>query len=363
MVSMVNEISLFHFKNYLEKKIQFSNRIICIYGKNGCGKTTILDAIHYLCFTKSYFLHVDSQCVTNGQKGMRIHGVITREKQNEINCILRENGKKEFSLNGELYAQFSKHIGRFPCVFITPDDTLLITEGSEVRRKFLDSMISQTNAKYLDQLIQYSKCLQHRNALLKQWATSAEKDFSLLSVYSKKLHELGTSIFQIRKEFCEVFIEHVNRIYTLLCNEQELIQVQYSSQLEHDLLLNMLDRYIDKDIYSQRTNYGIHKDDLVFTLNTMPLKQVASQGQRKSFLFSLKLAQFQIIKAITNNSPILLLDDIFEKLDQERSFKLIDYLLDEECQVFITDTHEERLKQAFLGHDDEVEYLDLSVTN
>ncbi len=359
-VPEIKQISLIHFKNYKKKQLAFSKRIICIYGQNGSGKTSILDAVHYLCFTKSYFHHADAVCVTKGEQGMRIYGVVKDSKEHEVACILRENGKKEFTLDGDAYTQFSKHIGKFPCVFITPDDTELITEGSEARRKFLDAMISQTNAHYLEQLIQYSKCLQQRNALLKQWSAGPEKDFSLLSVYSKKLHELGTFIYETRKKYCEEFIDHVKRIYIFLCDDAEEITMTYSSQLASDPLLDLLDRFIDKDIIMQRTNFGTHKDDLLFTLNGMPLKQAASQGQRKSFLFSLKLAQFELIKKLTGKNPILLLDDIFEKLDEARSRKLIAYLLDEKCQVFITDTHEDRLRDAFEGRQELAEFIGLN---
>lgn len=359
-MSEVKQLSLIHFKNYKKKQLTFSKRIVCIYGQNGSGKTSILDAIHFLCFTKSYFHHADAVCVTKGEQGMRIYGVVKDSKEYEVACILRENGKKEFTIEGDAYTQFSKHIGKFPCVFITPDDTELITEGSEARRKFLDAMISQTNAQYLEQLIQYSKCLQQRNALLKQWSAGPEKDFSLLSVYSKKLHELGTFIFETRKNYCEEFIEHVKRIYIFLCDDAEEINMTYSSQLASDSLLDLLDRFVDKDIFMQRTNFGTHKDDLLFTLNGMPLKQAASQGQRKSFLFSLKLAQFELIKKLTGKHPILLLDDIFEKLDEARSGKLIAYLLEKQSQVFITDTHEERLRNAFEGKQEVAEFIGLN---
>lgn len=360
LVLNVTNLSLTHFKNYLNESFQFSKRIVCIYGKNGSGKTSILDAIHYLCFTKSYFHHIDLTSVTKGEQGMRIQGKLNAGAEFDIVYILRENGKKEFALNGEAYSQFSKHLGKFPCVFITPDDTELITEGGEERRKFLDAMISQTNPLYLERLIQYNKFLQQRNSLLKQWSQMPEKDFALLSVYSKKLHELGTFIYETRKQYCIDFFTQVLNIYQWLCNESEEITIRYSSQLNNEPLLSLYDRYIDKDIFSQRTNYGTHKDDLIFTLNGMPLKQAASQGQRKSFLFSLKLAQFEIIKKQLNIAPILLLDDIFEKLDEERSQQLISFLLKQEAQVFITDTHQERLQRAFVGAEDKVQFIGLT---
>lgn len=343
----VRKLELLNFKNYSSGSFQFNERIVCIHGPNGSGKTTILDAIHYLCFTKSYFLHSDALSVRNGESGMRIAGVFEDSRLNDVIGILRENGKKEFSLNGSNYTQFSAHIGKFPCVFITPDDVQLISEGSESRRRFLDTMISQWDAEYLSLLIQYNKCLAQRNSLLKQWANSVEKDFALLSVYSVALNKLGTVIYEKRRSVCLEFVAMVNKIYSLLSGQNEVIDVQYHSQLESDTLLTWLDRFIDKDIYSQRTNYGIHKDDLIFRLNDMPMKQVASQGQRKSFLFSLKLAQFEMMKQRSDKIPLLLLDDIFEKLDQERSGRLLDYLMHESAQVFITDTHQDRLLEAF----------------
>jgi DNA replication and repair protein RecF len=357
----LKNLSLLHFKNYKEKQLHFSKRIVCIYGQNGSGKTSILDAIHFLCFTKSYFLYLDSMCITEGEQGMRIQGDIQIDKPNRLICVVRENGKKEFYLNDEPYRKFSKHIGQFPCVFIAPDDTSIITEGSEIRRKFLDTMISQTNAWYLEQLIQYTKCLQQRNALLKQWMNSNEKDYSLLSIYSKKLDELGLSIYTARKEYCAEFTERVKAIYAFLSNEVEEIGLSYHSQLDSDTLINLLDMNVDKDILTQRTNYGIHKDDLLFYLKKNPLKQVASQGQRKSFLFSLKLAQFELVKKMSGANPFLLLDDIFEKLDESRSAKLIEYLLKETCQIFITDTHEIRLRKAFELQLSDVEFLGLNI--
>lgn len=358
-MSFIQELSLCHFKNYRERSFRFDKRIVCIHGPNGSGKTSILDAIHFLCFSKSYFHYNDSLCLMRGESGMRIHGKFGEPGNDEVICILRENGRKELLMNGEAYAQFSKHIGKFPCVFIAPDDTHLITEGSEDRRKFLDAMISQSDHRYLEQLIQYNRFLAQRNALLKQWATSTEKDFSLLSVYSKRLHETATPLFQKRKQVLSDFLERVRAMYAFLCESNEVVDIRYQSQLHEAPLLDMLDRFIDHDLHGQRTHYGIHKDDLVFTLNTMPMKQAASQGQRKSFLFSLKLAQYEMLRAGGGKEPILLLDDIFEKLDAYRSRQLIRYLLDQKGQVFITDTHIDRLQQAFAGHESDVMMIGL----
>lgn len=359
VMCFLNGLSLYQFKNYRERNFRFDKRIVCIHGPNGSGKTSILDAIHFLCFTKSYFHHADSLCQMRGEAGMRIHGEFSEPGEATVTCILRENGRKELLLNGDPYPQFSKHIGKFPCVFIAPDDTHLITEGSEDRRKFLDTMISQLNPVYLENLIFYTRFLAQRNALLKQWANSAEKDFSLLSVYSKRLHESGTVLYQERKKVLSDFTERVKAMYAFLCETNEEVDMVYQSQLHEAPLLDLLDRFIDHDIYGQRTHYGIHKDDLVFRLNGMPMKQTASQGQRKSFLFSLKLAQYELLCSEAGQVPLLLLDDIFEKLDENRSRQLIRYLLKQECQVFITDTHRERFEQAFEGHTNDVQLLGL----
>jgi DNA replication and repair protein RecF len=359
MQCFVRKLELLNFKNYSSGSFEFDERIVCIYGPNGSGKTSILDAIHFLCFTKSYFHHSDSVSIRNGESGMRIAGVLEDHRLNEVVCILRENGKKEFSLNGSNYTQYSAHIGKFPCVFITPDDVQLISEGSESRRKFLDTMISQWDPEYLNLLIQYNKCLAQRNSLLKQWATSQDKDFALLSVYSVALNKLGTILYEKRKSVCIEFVGIVNHIYSLLSGLREEIDVHYHSQLESDSLLTWLDRFIDKDIYSQRTNYGIHKDDMVFRLNGMSMKQAASQGQRKSFLFSLKLAQYEMLKQRSDHTPLLLLDDIFEKLDEERSGRLLNYLMKEPAQTFITDTHKERLMEAFKESSEHVQMIQL----
>jgi DNA replication and repair protein RecF len=359
MVLSLNDLSLYHFKNYLEKSFSFDKKLVCISGKNGTGKTTILDAIHFLCFTKSYFLYSDSMAVSNQHAGMRIAGHITLDSNHEVVYILRENGKKEFYCDGEQYVQFSKHIGKYPCVFIAPDDTDLISEGSEVRRKFLDVLISQTEPAYINCLIRYNKVLSQRNSLLKHWLEISESEKSLISIYDEQLHEFGTAIYTYRKNIATPLAEKANAIYLHLSDEKESISIEYSSRLSEKPLHALLKENIHKDIASQRTNYGIHKDDLVFSLNGMPFKQAASQGQRKSFLFGLKLAEYDWIMKSKQLNPILLLDDIFEKLDEQRSRKLIDYIAQLNTQVFVTDTHIDRLKSAFESYESDCQFIEL----
>lgn len=340
----IKRLSLYQFKNYYQKDFSFDADIICISGKNGSGKTSILDAIYFLCFTKSYFVNSDSLCVTNQQKGMMLKGIFEKDIPYEVQCILRENGKKEFLKDKIPYTQLSKHIGQFSAVFISPDDTKLITDGSEERRKYIDILISQIDSNYIQNLISYNKILQQRNALLKNGLSI---DYSLLDYYDERLSHLALPIYELRKYYGELIQKKTNAIYQWLSqNPNEMIEIEYTTQLHENNLLELLKRNREKDIFSQRSNYGIHKDNLSFTLYQLPFKNVASQGQRKSFLFGLKFAQYEILKEKTNLVPLLLLDDVFEKLDEERSRQVIHYISQQGGQVFLTDTHKSRLNQA-----------------
>ncbi len=340
----VKELSLYHFKNYLQRDFQFDGEIICIVGKNGSGKTSILDAIYFLCFTKSYFVNSDSLCVTKNHKGMMLKAIFEKDSEHEVKCIIRENGKKELLFDTVPYTQLSKHIGLFSAVMITPDDTQLITESSDVRRKYLDVLISQLDSNYMKHLIAYNKILQQRNALLK---TAHLIDYGLLDYYDEQLSFFSILIYETRKKIISIISKKTMGIYQFLSSEQqEEVQIEYSSPLHKNTLENLLKENREKDIITQRSNVGIHKDDLVFSLYNMPLKNVASQGQRKSFLFGLKFAQFEILKESALFSPALLLDDIFEKLDDFRGDKIVEYISKQNGQVFITDTHKDRLEKA-----------------
>ncbi|HNB82070.1 MAG TPA: DNA replication and repair protein RecF, partial [Chitinophagaceae bacterium] len=251
-------------------------------------------------------------------------------------------------------------IGRFPCIFIAPDDTELISGAGELRRRFLDTMIGQVSSDYLQSLIRYNRVLQQRNALLKLWALSGTVDTALLDVYSQQLAEQGTLIYHQRKNYLEHYIPLVKLLYATLCMEQEPCSIQYQSALNDHLMYPMLQSALEKDRVLQRTTAGIHRDDLVFKLNDMPLKQVASQGQRKSFLFALKLAQYEMVSRLTGKQALLLLDDLFEKLDEKRSRQLTEYILQCSGQVWITDTHVERLLPAFEQSEQEVTWISLT---
>lgn len=347
----LRKISLTQFKNYRSQSFEFDNRIICICGNNGTGKTSLLDAVHYLCFTKSYFIRSDSNSVQQGQSGFRIEGdLILNDKEEKAICILRETGKKEFSVNDESYEKFSQHIGHYPCVVIAPDDAQLITGGSEERRKFLDSLLSQLDADYLKNLISYNKVLQQRNSLLRSFAETGSKDFSLLDVIDEQLDKPGEYIFEKRKEFLVSFLPMAKRLYNDISQKPEDVNLFYESELLLASFPELLKASRQKDCLTQRSTCGIHRDDIEINLGTLLFRNIASQGQRKSLLFALKLAEMEVLKKEKKFAPLLLLDDVFEKLDEDRIANLLQKVcVENDGQVFITDTNEERLTQHLDG--------------
>ena len=317
-----------------------------ICGNNGVGKTNLLDAIHYLCFTKSYFTR-DTINIQNGQQGFRVDGQmeLIEKKENAV-CILRETGKKEFSVNDAGYEKFSEHIGRYPCVIIAPDDIQIITDGSEERRRFLDALLSQIDKNYLQHLINYNKILLQRNSLLKSFYETGNKDLSLLDVLDEQLVKPGNYIFEKRKQFLISFLPRVKKLYAEIAKQEEETELHYQSELNQCSFTELLRLNRQRDMAAQRTTGGIHRDDLVFNLTGQLFKNIASQGQRKSLLFALKLAEMDVLKESKAFAPLLLLDDVFEKLDEDRIANLLHRVcVENNGQVFITDTNEERLSQ------------------
>ena len=341
----LESLKLIQFRNYLQSVFTFSERIIGICGANGTGKTNLLDAIHYLSLTKSYFSRPDAQSVSHGLMGLRIEGnLLLNNSAQKLVCILRENNKKEVSLNDEPYKKFSEHIGKFPCVMIAPDDVELITGGSELRRSFIDAILCQLDREYLQQLINYNKILQQRNSFLKQAAESGKMDEALLGILNEQLSKSGDHIYKKRDSFMQEFLPKVINHYHRIAAKTDSLELVYESQLKDASFIQLLRSGVQKDMILQRTNVGIHKDDLDITMNGIAFKAQASQGQRKSLLFALKLAEWDVLKEKKGFAPLLLLDDVFEKLDQQRMHNLLHWVCAEnESQVFITDTHKERL--------------------
>lgn len=348
MALTLQTISLFQFKNYDSQHYRFEQRIVGICGRNGAGKTNLLDAIHYLCFTKSYFGRSDALHVQHGQQGFRIEGHFLRNgKEEKAVCILRETGKKEFSLNDDAYARFSKHIGRYPCVVIAPDDVELIIGGSEERRKFVDTILSQLDPAYLQALINYTRILQQRNSFLRSVNEGFGRDLSVLDILDEQLAKEGDLVFQKRSSFLKELLPVAARLYRQISQQEETIDLVYDSELHQAGLAELLRATRQKDMVVQRTSAGIHRDDLVFRLGSQTFKSIASQGQRKSLLFALKLAEMEILKREKGFPPLLLLDDVFEKLDEERISNLLaGVCLDEDTQIFITDTNCKRLEES-----------------
>ncbi|MBV9988571.1 MAG: DNA replication/repair protein RecF [Chitinophagaceae bacterium] len=361
----LNAISLLQFRNYLQREFRFTERIVGICGSNGAGKTNLLDAIYYLSFSKSYLGRSDSQNVHHGSAGMRLEGTYELDGEpQQLSCVLRENNRKELTLNGSEYKKFSDHIGRLPAVMIAPDDVILISGGSEERRKFLDTLLSQLNKTYLHWLIDYNKLLLQRNSLLKRAAEYGQLDEALLQVLNDQLLEKGNSIFRERKQFLTAFLARTGEIYRNIAGKDDGLSLAYDSQLLHGDFSAQLRGSRQKDLQLQRTTVGIHRDDLQFLMDMVPFKSEASQGQRKSLLFALKLAEWETLREKKGFSPILLLDDVFEKLDEQRMFQLLNRVCSEtDAQVFITDTHEERLRKQLEDLGAGFQIVELTINN
>ncbi len=340
----LQKISLVNFKNIESQSFDFQEKINCFVGDNGVGKTNVLDAIYYLSFTKSYFTAVAVQNIKHGTGFFMIEGdYLLNDRKEKIVCSLKKGQKKVLKRNDKAYGKFSEHIGQFPLVIISPADRDLVTEGSETRRKFIDGVISQQNKTYLQDLIAYNKVLSQRNALLKYFAANRTFDALNLSVYDDQLSEYGSRIYEIRKAFLEQFIPIFNEKYQIISGDKEQVNLNYKSQLHDFNMKDVLQKSLEKDRVIQYTTSGIHKDDLNFEIGDYPIKKFGSQGQQKSYLIALKLAQFEFIKQQSKVTPILLLDDIFDKLDENRVSQIIDLVNNEEFgQIFITDTHSER---------------------
>lgn len=345
---LLKQLTLTQYKNISSKTFVLNPKINCFVGDNGVGKSTILDAIYHLALGKSYFNPIALQNIQIGQEFFVIEGRFENENREEkIICSLKKGQKKIMKRNGKAYEKLADHIGLIPTVIISPSDRDLISEGSSTRRKFIDGVIGQTDTLYLQHLIEYNKILAQRNALLKYFALNQTFDEDTLEVYNEQLVERSTPIFEKRKVFMETFVPIFKSRYQEISSVEEFVNLEYESQLYSDSHASLLKTSLGKDRVIQYTSVGIHKDDILFLKEEQPIKKFGSQGQQKTFLVALKLAQFDFLKSQTGGAPILLLDDAFDKLDQKRVSQIIS-LVDQNDfgQIFITDTHEDRTLDA-----------------
>ena len=339
----LSNLSLLNFKNISQADLELSNRVNCFLGDNGQGKTNLLDAIYHLSYTKSFFNSIDSQNVMFDESLYVIQGEVkTDQDEYKLYCGLKKSEKKIFKKNKKIYKKLADHIGFFPVVMITPYDINLILEGGETRRRFFDALIAQFDKNYLFELLQYNKLLKQRNALLKANSISVD----LLEVYDDQMIEKAHSIHDSRKNFIGEFIYIFNKFYQDISSNKESVELNYESALHENTMNELFIQNRTKDQLVGHTSKGIHRDDFLFSINGNPLKKFGSQGQQKTYLIALKLAKFEYIKLKKNITPVLLLDDIFDKLDDHRVGYILNLIEKNNLgQTFITDTSKEKIPQ------------------
>jgi len=338
----LNSLSIINYKNIHDAELSFSSKINCFIGDNGMGKTNLLDAIYYLSFCKSHSNPIDSQNILHDEDFFMIKGEYSvGEVQEEIYCGMKRRQKKQFKRNKKEYERISDHIGLIPLVLVSPDDIALISEGSDERRKFVDGVISQYNKQYLQHLINYNNALKQRNALLK---LETPVDDAIFEIWEEQMFNYGSYIHEQRKLFINEFTPVFQNIYSQISGGNENVSLAYLSQHDNRDVLASLKTTRERDKILGYSTQGVHKDELEMLLGEYPIKRVGSQGQNKTYLISLKLAQFDFLKRAHHFAPILLLDDIFDKLDSKRVKEIIQLVSEDNFgQIFITDTNREHL--------------------
>jgi DNA replication and repair protein RecF len=398
----LQKISLAHFKSYEYESFEFSERVNCIVGENGTGKTNLLDAIYFLALTKSSISNQDALSINHEAEYMMIEGnfsmldvsfsmfgnnetdveknVEHQTSKNEkrktdtehqisntehlITISLQRGQKKAVLRDKKAYERISEHIGRFPVVMLSPNDTDIIRDGSEERRKFFDGVMAQLDSEYLENLLQYNRLLLQRNSLLKQFSERNYVDELLLDIYSDPLVEVSLKLYQARNQFITEFLPIFKKHYNTLSDAREAVEMIYESEVGAENFTQIFRKNRQRDLAAQRTTMGSHKDDFIFEINGFTLRKFGSQGQQKSFVIALKLAQFEMLTKVKGFPPLLLLDDIFDKLDDRRIQQLITMMVDGTfSQVFITDARPERTRQLLDNLGVEVKYFEIGGSN
>lgn len=344
----LESLSLINYKSFDEASFELDEKINCFVGANGIGKTNVLDAVYHLAFAKSYFNPITKQNIRHGTDFFVIDGRLKQDgKTDKIVISAKKGAKRIVKKNGKEYERISDHIGYIPLVIISPTDRDLILEGSSTRRKFMDSVISLQNQKYLHHLIDYQKLLDQRNSLLKYFKSNNTYNGDALAVYDEQMAGLGEKIHEVRKAFVESLVPIFKKFYQQISQREEQMDIHYKSDLTDNDSHEVFKDSLQKDMQLLYTSAGIHKDDLVFQMDGFPVKKFGSQGQQKSFLTALKIAQFDFLKERAQKQPILLLDDIFDKLDESRVQQIVKMVDDGHFgQIFISDTHPERTREV-----------------
>lgn len=359
----LKSLSIIDYKNIEEAQMAFCPKLNCFLGDNGAGKTNLLDAIYYLSFTKSFFNAVDTMNIRYEKEFFMIRGLYDRSGQEEtVSAGFKANHKKQFKLNKDLYKRLSDHIGTFPLVMVSPSDSTLITGGGEERRRFVDGVIAQYDKAFLESFLRYNRVLIQRNTLLKQFAETRRFDPETLAMYDDQLATYGQHVLEGRKSFIERIIPVFQYFYEYVSGGREQVALTYDSTIGPEGFQQALESSRSRDLQLQYTTLGPHRDDLSLLLGEHPMKKTGSQGQNKTYLIALKFAQFEFMKTQSGMKPILLLDDIFDKLDSKRVGKILELVSDNQFgQIFITDTNQEHLDNILKQMN--TEHLIFSIAN
>ncbi|MCD6332224.1 MAG: DNA replication and repair protein RecF [Bacteroidales bacterium] len=347
----LKELNLVNFKSYTNLNIELSPKLNCFVGDNGVGKTNLFDSIYYLSFCKSFFHNQDVAHIHHGKLFFSIRGKFQiADREDQILCSVKKDQKKRFVRNDKTYQRLADHIGLIPLVMVSPSDSTLILDGSEERRKYMNGVIAQYDRQYLDDIIHYGKAVQQRNRLLKDFAKNHSFDEEMLAVWDHKMVDLGNRIFSARKRFIQDLVPVFQHYYQIISGGEEQVHLEYQSHLASGDFTDLLRDAREKDRAVQYSTTGVHRDDLKLLLAGHPIKYQGSQGQQKSFLVALKLAQYDFLKEIGSVHPLILFDDLFDKLDEKRVTKLVQLVADDHFgQIFITDKNLDHLKKILTG--------------